>query len=309
MRTAFIETLCELAETDEHIWLLTGDLGYSVLERFATRFPQRYLNVGVAEQNMIGLAAGLALCGKTPFVYSIANFPVMRCLEQIRDDVCYHQLNVKIVAVGGGLAYGAAGYTHHGIEDLAVMQALPNMTVVAPGDPIEARAATQAIVNQSGPCYLRLGKGGEAIVHQAPIKFEVGQAIVVRPGETVTLMSIGSILETVIRAAQVLSDSGCSARVLSMPTLQPLDRAAVLDAARTTAGILTIEEHGPGGLSAAVAEVLAEASVCTRFSSLRVKPSLIAQVGSQATLRQQHGLTVDNIVAAAIRLRDSSSNI
>ena len=148
MRTAFIDTLCQLAAEDERIWLLTGDLGYSVLERFATRFPERYVNVGVAEQNMVGVAAGLARCGKMPWVYSIANFPTFRCLEQIRNDVCYHNGNVKVVAVGAGFAYGPHGYTHHGLEDVAILRALPNMTVVAPADPVETRLATIAIANR-----------------------------------------------------------------------------------------------------------------------------------------------------------------
>ena len=146
MRTAFIDTLCELAERDPRIWLLTADLGYSVLERFAARFPHRYINVGVAEQNLTGIAAGLARCGKIVFTYSIANFPTLRCLEQIRNDVCYHQANVKIVAVGGGFAYGTLGYTHHGLEDLGIMRTLPHMTVIAPGDPTETRLATSAVL-------------------------------------------------------------------------------------------------------------------------------------------------------------------
>src|SRR5262249_54572532 len=161
----FINTLCTLAGQDERVWLLTADLGYSVLERFAARFPDRYVNVGVAEQNLIGIAAGLARCGKVPFVYSIANFPTLRCLEQIRNDVCYHEGNVKVVAVGGGLAYGAQGYTHHGVEDLAVLRVLPGMTVVAPGDPVETRLVTEAIARHPGPCYLRLGKDREPILH------------------------------------------------------------------------------------------------------------------------------------------------
>ncbi len=141
MRTAFARTLGELAAGDERLWLLTGDLGFSVLEPFAQQFPQRYLNVGVAEQNLAGIAAGLASCGKIVFTYSIANFPTIRCLEQIRNDICHHELPVKVVAVGGGLSYGAAGYSHHAVEDLAVMRAMPGMVVVAPADPWEARCA------------------------------------------------------------------------------------------------------------------------------------------------------------------------
>src|SRR5437763_8640674 len=155
-----------MAEEDERIWLLSGDLGYSVLESFVQKFPGRFVNVGVAEQNMIGVAAGLAMSGHVVFTYSIANFPVMRCLEQIRNDVCYHNLNVKIVAVGGGLAYGPAGYTHHALEYLAVMRAMTGMTVLAPGDPVETRLATKALADRQGPCYLRLGKAGEPLVHR-----------------------------------------------------------------------------------------------------------------------------------------------
>ena len=143
MRTSFIDTLCQVAENDRRVWLVTGDLGYSVLEKFSSKFPERYLNAGVAEQNMVGVAAGLAMTGKVVFVYSIANFPTLRCLEQVRNDVCYHKLSVKIVAVGCGLAYGGHGYTHHGVEDLGVMSLLPHMTVIAPGDPVETRWATR----------------------------------------------------------------------------------------------------------------------------------------------------------------------
>ena len=175
MRTAFIQTLFELAEKDERINLIVGDLGYSVVEQFAERFPERYLNVGVAEQNMTGVAAGMALCGKVVFTYSIANFPTLRCLEQIRNDVCYHNVSVKIVSVGGGLAYGSLGMSHHGSEDIAILRSLPNMVVVAPGDPIEARLATEAIASHSGPCYLRLGKAGELSVHRPGVEFRLGK--------------------------------------------------------------------------------------------------------------------------------------
>src|SRR5215469_2111226 len=211
MRNTFIETLCALAEEDERVWLLSGDLGYSVLERFATRFPRRYLNMGVAEQNMTGVAAGLALSGKIVFTYSIANFPVMRCLEQIRNDVGYHNANVKIVAVGGGLAYGTAGYTHHGVEDIAVMRMMPNMTVIAPGDPTETRLATHAILHHDGPCYLRLGKGGEPTIHTEPPDFQIGQAITLRSadsGDDVTLISTGAILAETLPAADRLAAGG-----------------------------------------------------------------------------------------------------
>ncbi len=298
MRTAFIERLCALAARDERIWLVCGDLGYSVLEAFADRFPARFLNAGVAEQNMTGIAAGLALTGKTVFTYSIANFPIMRCLEQIRNDVCYHNLNVKIVAVGGGLAYGSHGYTHHGVEDLAVMSAMPNLTVAAPGDPIEAQAITDLITLTPGPAYLRLGKAGEPVLHAPETTLQMGKAIQIAGGAHITIISIGGMLGTVLQAADQLRRRGIDPRILSMPFLVPLDKNAILDAAQSTGGILTVEEHGPGGLGTAVGEVIATAGIATRFRSLRLGRAPIKVSGSQESLRGAQGLSAEGIVQA-----------
>jgi transketolase len=299
VRTAFINQLCALAERDERIWLLCGDLGYSVIETFADRFPSRYLNAGVAEQNMTGLAAGLALEGNIVFTYSIANFPIMRCLEQIRNDVCYHNLNVKIVAVGGGLAYGSHGYTHHAVEDLAVMSAMPNLMIAAPADPIEARAVTELFVTTPGPGYLRLGKAGEPILHAADTRVELGRAIQVVDGGDLTIISIGGMLGTVLKANEELNCRRIYPRILSMPFLIPLDTAAILDAAEQTGAILTVEEHGPGGLGTATAEVLAGCGRATKFQSLRLARSPIKVSGSQEELRAAQGLSVEGIVQAS----------
>lgn len=256
MRQAFIETLCRLAEKDERIWLLTGDLGYAVLERFRDCFPERFVNMGVAEQNMVGVATGLALCGKIVFTYSIANFAFMRCLEQIRNDACYHNANVKIVAVGGGIAYGPQGYTHHAVEDLAIMRALPNITVMAPDDPVETSLATQAVVERSGPCYLRLGKAGKPIVPLSS-EFHVGKPIMVRDGTDVTLVSTGGTLPGAIEAADRLGRRGLQARVLSMHTLKPVDAESLLSMLSQAPVVVTIEEHNPsGGLGTVIAEAL-----------------------------------------------------
>ncbi len=296
MRTAFIESLSQIAAEDERIWLLCGDLGYSVLERFAQAFPDRFVNVGVAEQNMMGVAAGLAMSGQVVFTYSIANFPVMRCLEQIRNDVCYHDLNVKIVAVGGGLAYGAAGYTHHAVEDLAVMRAMPGMTVVAPGDPVETRLATRAIANRQGPCYLRLGKAGEALVHPVQPEFRIGEAILLRDGSDVTLISTGGMLKRSLDAAEALATKGISARVLSMHTVKPLDVKAVCAAARTTRLVCALEEHGEtGGLADAIARCLAEHDQRCPFLSFNIADGERGAVGSQHYLLERAGLTAARI--------------
>ncbi|WP_420240113.1 transketolase family protein (plasmid) [Telmatobacter bradus] len=299
MRTAFIKQLCAIAEQDERVWLLCGDLGYNVLDVFANNFPARYLNAGVAEQNMTGTAAGLALQGKTVFTYSIANFPVMRCLEQIRNDVCYHNLNVKIVAVGGGLAYGSHGYTHHGVEDLAVMSAMPNLTIAAPADPIEARAITSILANLPGPAYLRLGKAGEPVLHAAGTKVELGKAIQVADGSDLTIISIGGMLGTVLQAAEELHKRGIHPRLLSMPFLIPLDTEAILKAAEQTGAILTVEEHGSGGLGTAVAEALAISGRTVAFRPLRLAKAPIKVSGSQQELRSAQGLSVEGIIETA----------
>lgn len=299
MRTAFIKELCELAEQDERIWLICGDLGYSVLEVFADRFPKRYLNAGVAEQNMTGIAAGLALTGKTVFTYSIANFPVMRCLEQIRNDVCYHKLSVKIVAVGGGLAYGSHGYTHHGVEDIAVMAAMPNLVVAAPGDPIETSAVTRAVTRMRGPAYLRLGKAGEPVLHKQAFELEIGKSIWVREGEDVTVVSTGAMLGTVLAAADRLQTLGVSAGVLSMPYIVPLDEAAILSAVEKTPALLTVEEHGSGGLGTMVGEVIARAGKSVKFAPMRLGRAPITVSGTQEELRSTQGLSLSGIVDTA----------
>ena len=293
MRAAFFNALLDLAERDHRIHLVVGDLGFGVVEPFARRFPDRFLNAGVAEQNMTGVAAGLALCGKVVFTYSIGNFSTIRCLEQIRNDICYHRADVKIVSVGGGFAYGPLGMTHHALEDLAIMRVLPGMTVVAPGDPFEVEQATRAIVGQPGPCYLRLGRAGEPRIHRPSVVFELGRAIRVREGRTLTIISSGGMLETGIQAAELLGEAGIDARVVSMHTLKPLDEAEILSAAAETGAIATLEEHSViGGLGSAVAEVLAEAiGPRGRLKRLGVPSAFAPEVGSQEYLRAMYGLS------------------
>ena len=244
MRAAFFRAVLALAERDERVMLVVGDLGFGVVEPFASRFPARFLNVGVAEKNMTGIAAGLALS----------------CLEQIRNDVCYHNANVKVVAVGGGLAYGALGSTHHATEDLAIMRTLPRMVVVAPGDPVETELLTRAVAAEAGPCYMRLGRAGERAVHPAHLRLQLGKAIVAREGSDLTLISTGGLLGTAVRVAEHLArDQHVESRVLSMHTVKPVDADAIVAAARDTRALVTLEEHSlTGGLGSAVAEILGE---------------------------------------------------
>jgi len=299
-----------MASRDERIWLITGDVGYGVVDAFAQSFPERYLNAGIAEQNMIGIATGLALSGKIPVVYSIANFPIFRCLEQIRNDVCYHSANVKIVTVGGGLAYGPLGYTHHGIEDLAVMRALPNMVVIAPADPVETKLATVESIKNPGPVFLRLGKAGEPTIHEQEPKFNIGQSITLREGKDLSLIGAGNIMFNVLAAAKVLADWGIDARVLSMHSIHPLDENAIKRCWEETAAIITVEEHGfRGGLGSAVAEVIAENGHCYQGNSARFKRIAIANQiqasGTQEWLQSQNGLLPQQIAQSARQLLEN----
>lgn len=292
MRNAFIKSLIEEARKDESIWLLNGDIGYSVLEGFATEFPNRYLNVGVAEQNMVGVAAGLALAGKRVFTYTIGNFSFMRCLEQIRNDVCYHNLNVTIVAVGGGFAYGAMGYTHHAIEDIAMLRVLPNMKVTAPGDPVETTLAVKEICKAQGPSYLRLGRGGEVVVHQNPPAFALGKAIAMRAPAAATIISSAATLDIAEAAAKELN-----AGLISMPSLTPFDKDAVLAASKQSKLLVTVEEHGAGGLSSLVAETLMASDANVKLRCLYATKPPPAAAGDRAALRDLQGITTENIIA------------
>lgn len=309
MRTAFLKALEDLAAEDPRINLITGDLGFSVIEPYVKRFPGQFLNAGVAEQNMTGLAVGMALSGKVVFTYSIANFPTLRCLEQIRNDGCYHKANLKVVSVGGGLAYGALGSSHQATEDIAVMRALPGMTVVAPGDPVEAGHATRAVAALEGPCYLRLGKAGEPTVHEDPVDFRIGKAIEVRKGTDITIITTGGMLQPCAEAVKGLAAAGLSVRLLSMHTIKPLDVQAVLAAADETAAILSVEEHSiVGGLGGAVAEALAQHGPRRRagFQILALPDQFCRVVGSQKYLREVCGLSVSDIMTAARGLFERS---
>jgi transketolase len=298
MRTAFIEALFALAQQDERIVLMVGDLGFGVVTPFMEHLPQQFVNAGVAEQNMAGMAAGMALSGKIVFTYSIANFPVLRCLEQIRNDICYHGANVKIVSIGGGMAYGALGISHHATEDIALMRALPNMLIISPGDPVEARLATRALVDYAGPAYLRLGRAGEPSIHAAEPAFQIGKAITVRQGNDITLVCTGGLLYNTMQAADALALQGIEARVLSMHTVKPLDTAPVLSAAKETAAIFTIEEHSViGGLGGAVAEVLMEANCRPRyFKRIGLNDTFSSLVGDQQYLCAKYGLDTVGIL-------------
>lgn len=300
MRDEFVRTLTEIAMEDRNVILVTGDLGFGVLTRFAKEFPEQFLNAGVAEQNMTGLAVGMSLEGKVVYTYSIANFPTLRCLEQIRNDACYHQANIKIVAIGGGFCYGSLGISHHATEDLAIMRALPDITVIAPGDTTETAAATRAIYEVPGTCYLRLGRGGEPKVHEGDIDFKIGKAIKLFDSDDVVLISTGGILKNAFEARKKLSSMGLSVGLYSMPTLKPIDREMIERVAVRGRLIVTIEEHSViGGLGGAVAEILAQMpQPKARLKMIGLQDCFSSIVGDQDYLRRMYGLDVDSIVKA-----------
>jgi transketolase len=300
MRSLFNKILLEIAEENDRIYMILADIGYGEIEGFAERFPDRFFNVGVAEQNMTGVACGVAMEGNIAITYSIANFPTLRCLEQIRNDVCYHKVNVKIVIIGGGLAYGALGVSHQSTEDLAIMRALPDMVVVAPADFAEAEAATYAMIEHDGPVYYRCGYKKEPPLHSGPIDFRFGKAIQVSDGADVTLIGTGTVTYRARQAAQLLEKKGIGARVLSMHTVKPIDTEAVVAAARDTGAILTVEEHNVlGGLGGAVAEVLAEAGIGVPFRRIGLPDSYVHIVGSHDWLLDHYGFSPQAIADRA----------
>lgn len=297
MRNTFVNTLLELAKKDPGIMILTGDLGYSVFEKFQEELPKQYLNMGVAEQNMIGVAAGLAMEGRIPFVYSIVPFVTMRPFEQIRNDVCYQNVNVKIVGVGAGFSYGPYGHTHHGLEDIGILRTLPNMTIIAPGDPVEVKLATKALVKHTGPAYLRLGKAGEPNIHSTDLKFQIGKGIVVSEGSDITIIATSTMLKSGYEVIRLLKDMKISARLISMHTIKPIDEKLIIESAKKTKTVVTIEEHSIiGGLGSAVADVISESGVKTKFKRIGVPDRFTKAIGLQEYMRHANLLTISDIV-------------
>lgn len=300
MRNAFVRSLHQIARKDERVFMLIADLGIFMFDDFKRDFPTRFVNVGVAEANMMGIAAGLALCQKVPFVYTIAPFVTMRCLEQIRVDVCYQNLNVKIVGIGGGLAYGVQGTTHHAIEDMAIMRALPNMTVISPSDPVEAGKATTAIAGHAGPVYLRLVREAEPRVSREDREFVIGEAPVLREGKDVAIVATGVMVSKSLAAAEQLGrEDKIEVTVINAHTIKPLDKETILAAARRTRTVITAEEHSiTGGLGSAVAEVIAEeAPGEVQFKRIGLRDTFCWDCGEHRYLQERYGLSEAHIAA------------
>ncbi|MCB0318721.1 MAG: hypothetical protein KDD56_08180 [Bdellovibrionales bacterium] len=296
MRDAFIARLCQHAKEDPSIFLITGDLGFKVLDEYQANFPKQFLNAGVAEQNMTGIATGLALSGKKVFTYSIANFVSIRCLEQIRNDVLYHDANVNIVCIGGGFSYGSLGMSHHATEDIGILRTFPNLEIVVPCSLWEAREATTAIANSPCPSYLRIDKSH---VEEDPNeRFILGKARILREGTDISIIGAGGILAEAIEAAKELEKSGISTRILSMHTIKPIDKEAIFNAAKETKGIISLEEHTvEGGLGSIIAETLLEAGVNPQiFHRIGLRDGFSSIVGSQSYLRKRYHMDSATIV-------------
>lgn len=304
MRDTFVKTLIEEAKKNKNIELITGDLGFGVLKPYWEALPDQFTNAGIAEQNMTTVAAGMALEGKTVFTYSIGNFPTLRCLEQIRNDCAYHEANVKIVCVGGGFVYGSLGMSHMATEDIAIMRALPNITVVCPGDLVEAEYATRAIINTPGTCYMRLGRGGEKRIHDKIEDFRIGKAIKVQENikdgnDKIAVFSTGAILDEATEACNELIRQGYSIEQYSFHTVKPIDTETIHKCAQECRYIVTVEEHNViGGLGGAVAEVMAECSNKAKLRRIGIDDEYCGIVGSQKYLRTVYKIDSKHIIAA-----------
>lgn len=296
MRYAWIETVIKEANSKKNIWLLTGDVGFTVLEPFAEKFPERYLNVGVAEQNMMGIASGLAMEGNIVFVYTIAPFLVRRAYEFIHNDIAAHRLPVIIVGMGAGLAFGHAGPSHFAVEDIALMRTIPDMTIFTPADPVETIWATREAINMRQSVYLRLGKKGEPTLFSASQRFSRGRGITISQGKDVLVLSCGVILPEVRQATRLLQEKDIYPTVVSLSTVKPMDNAYICQLALKYRVLVTIEEHSiVGGLGSAIAEILAHQGTAPPLLSLGISDTFVRTVGSQKFLRQIYGLSAKTI--------------
>lgn len=300
MRNAYISALYDLAKDNNQILALVADNGAIVYDKYRQDFPDRFLNFGISEANMVSVAAGLASCGKIPFAYTISCFITMRAFEQIRNDVCLQKMNVKLVGIGAGFVYSNLGPTHHATKDIALMRTLPGMTIFSPADPLEARYATIAAAQINGPVYLRLSTGGTPKVYEKDYKFKVGRGVTLRKGTDAAIITTGGILHEVIQAHDELKGMGISARLINIHTIKPLDKEIILKAARETRVILTIEEHSVfGGLGSAVAEVVLEENKSPiKFKRLGLNGTFPVGYGTYEEMKEMNGLSKKHIIKA-----------
>lgn len=302
MRNAFADEITKIAVEDKRLVLLSGDIGNKLFDKFKESAPQRFYNCGIAEGNMMSVAAGLSLSGLRSVVYTITPFTTTRCFEQIRVDVCYHKAPVIIVGTGSGLSYADLGPTHHSLEDLAILRTLPDMSVIAPCDSNELRQALRAALKLDTPVYIRIGKKGEPDIHKNLTNFEIGKSIIIKEGSDITLVCSGTIISEVLQASLILEEKGISVEVVSMHTIKPLDENYLLDASSKFKMLVTIEEHGKiGGLGGAVAEWKSNNNILTTHQIFGTPDEFMHEVGSQEYAREKYGLVANKIAESVFK--------
>ena len=304
MRFETIKSVYQAALKNDKIIFMTGDLGHAHLDDFKKNIPKQYYNMGIAEQNMIGVAAGLAMSGNRVFVYSIAPFITMRCYEQLKVDVCCHNVGVVAIGISAGYAYSKEGCTHHAIEDIAVMRALPNMHIYSPSTPREARLLTEYLTTTNHPAYLRIGKGGEP-ESEKEYQITIGRGLVMKKGKDITIFSTGSIVGEALNAANLLSNFGIRAEVINIHTIKPIDTGIVADRVKHRKGIFVLEEHNIlGGLGSAIAEIVCEVDLPEKpiFKRFGVPDKYTHLAGSLSFMRKQWGLLGEQVAEKIIPL-------
>lgn len=296
MRNAFADEVTKLATQDPRVVLLSGDIGNKLFDNLKKVDADRFYNCGIAEGNMMGVAAGMALSGLRPIVYTITPFTTTRCFEQIRVDACYHHAPVIIVGTGAGLSYAELGPTHHSLEDMAILRTLPGMTVLAPCDANELRGALRAALRHHGPVYIRIGKKGEPKIFEDVPELTIGKVALIRRGTEVALLSTGTMMPEVLTVADRLASQGISAEVVSVHSVKPLDTQYLRDAAQRFRLLVTVEEHGViGGLSGAVAEWRSATNCSVHHMSFGTPDAFMHEVGTQEYARNKYGLVAENI--------------
>lgn len=296
MRFTIVKAIFEEALKNKNIYFLTGDLGHFGEKEFVKKIPRQYQNIGIAEQNMIGIAAGLALTGKKVFVYSITPFITMRCYEQIKNDLCYQNLDVTLIGVGGGLIYGPYANTHCSIEDIAVMRVLPNMKVVCPANPLETEQIITQLIKTKGPTYIRIGRGKE-LIPEKEYSVTFGKGLIVKKGSDITIFTTGTILDEAQKVAKMLIKENVSAEIINIHTIKPIDKKLILKKIRSRKAIFTIEEASIiGGLGSAIAEILSESTVNNViFKRFGINDIYLKEIGDQNYLRNMHNISAEKI--------------
>jgi len=310
MRKTSLNQVYEHALHDERIVFIGSDLGVGTLDDFKRDMPGRFFMEGVSESHIVGMAAGLAMDGKVVYVNTIATFLTRRCFEQLVNDVCLHEVKVRLIANGGGLVYAPLGPTHLATDDIAILRSIPNMTIVAPADSEEMKRLIPQTVDWPGPIYIRLAKGGDKVVSRNELEFKIGRAIEVRIGDDVTLVTTGVTLQIALDAASRLAEKGISAGVLHMHTVKPLDSTALMERLSMVPALVTIEEHSlMGGLGSSVAELIAESDLNMSFRRIGIPDVFPYQYGRQEDLMRIFGLTPENVVAVVTDMLGSNSQI